>query len=99
MARTDFEAGDRLVEQPLRALIWPVSQLMTQGAAGSLWSRGFFQGGEGVGDAPLPLIDARQVDPAVGPTELGDLREDRLGLFQFAFLASLGRAFENRPMP
>ena len=80
----------------MRSLIWPVSQLITQGAAGSLCVGGLLQGGEGVGDAALLLIDAGQVDPAVGLAELGDLPEDRLGLLQLALLAPLVAPFEQQ---
>ena len=56
--------------------------------------RGLLQRGEGVGDAAFLLVDAGQVDPAVGLAELGDLAEDHLRLLQLALLAALRAAFE-----
>ena len=39
VARTDSKLLIASSSSPLPALIWPVSQLITQGAAGSLWVR------------------------------------------------------------
>ena len=62
-----LEAGDRLVEhRRCASLIWPVSQLITQGAAGFSCVGGLLEGGQGVGDPPFLLVDPGQVHPAVG---------------------------------
>ena len=96
VASTDSKLAIASSSKPLRALIWPVSQLMTQGAAGFLCVGGLLERGQGVGDPAFLLIDPRQVDPAVGAAELGDLLEDRLGLLQLALLAALVAPFEQQ---
>ena len=69
---------------------------MTQGAAGFVMRRRLLQGLEGVGDAAFPLVDAGEVDPAVGLAQVGHLLEDRLGLLQLALLAPLVAPFEQQ---
>ena len=52
MASTDSKLAIASSSMPLRALIWPVSQLMTQGAAGSLWLAAFSSAARASGIRP-----------------------------------------------
>ena len=105
--KSNFRSGIRVVSTASKLAIasssWPLrgvdlagQPVDDPGGGGLLVRRGLLQGGEGVGDPAFPLIDPRQVDPAVGPAQLGDLPEDLLGLLQLALLAALGRPLEQQ---
>ena len=52
VARTDSKLAIASSSKPLRALIWPVSQLMTQGAAGFLCLAAFSSAARASGIRP-----------------------------------------------
>ena len=71
----------------------PVSQATVHGAAPA--ARGAAQRLRGVVEPAFLVVDARQVERALGPAQPLDLGERRLGLAQLALLAA-GVAFEQQ---
>ena len=71
-----LEAGDGLVEQAVAGVDLAGQPVDDPGGGRLLVIGGLLERGQGVGDSAFLLVDAGQVDPAVGTPELGDLAED-----------------------